>query len=181
MSEIARMKSTSGNNQESLPFIEKIGSASRDMVEKMNDIVWAVNPKNDQFENIILHMRAFAGELLAGKDIALHFQADDDLNNIKLPMENRKSFFLVFKEAINNAFKYSGAKNVKVEIFRTNHTLNLVVEDDGVGFNMNEDRLKTGGNGLKNMNTRASELNGNISITSEMGKGTKVSLAVNLS
>ncbi len=180
MSEIARMKSQSGNQQESIPMIEKIGSASREMVEKMNDIVWAVNPKNDNFENIILHMRAFGGELLAGKDIALHFKADSGLNNIRLSMEKRKSFFLVYKEALNNAYKYSGAKNVNVEISRTHHTLTLVVEDDGVGFNMHEDRLKTGGNGLKNMNTRAAEMNGNVSIISAPGRGTKVSLAVNL-
>ncbi len=180
MSEIARMKSKSDNMQESMPFIEKIGSASRDMVEKMNDIVWAVNPQNDNFENIILHMRAFGGELLAGKDIALHFKTDSGLNSIKLTMEKRKSFFLVYKEALNNAYKYSCAKNVKVEISKTNHTLKLVVEDDGVGFNMNENHLKIGGNGLKNMNTRAAELNGSISITSEPGHGTKVSLTVNL-
>jgi two-component sensor histidine kinase len=180
MSEIARMKSTSENKQDSIPFIEKIGSASREMVEKMNDIVWAVNPQNDHFENIILHMRAFGGELLAGKDIALHFKTDSGLNNIRLSMEKRKSFFLVYKEALNNAYKYSGAKNVNVEISKTNHTLKLVVEDDGVGFNINEDRLKTGGNGLKNMNTRAAELNGSISITSETGHGTTVSLTVNL-
>ena len=180
MSEIARMKSTSVGSQESIPFIEKIGSASRDMVDKMNDIVWAVNPKNDNFENIILHMRAFGGELLAGKDIELHFKTDGDLNNIKLSMEKRKSFFLVYKEALNNAFKYSGAKNVNVEISKINHQLKLIVEDDGAGFDINEDRLKTGGNGLKNMNTRAAELNGNISITSEPGNGTKVSLTVNL-
>ena len=95
-------------------------------------------------------------------------------------MEKRKSFFLVYKEALNNAYKYSGAKNVNVEISKTNHTLKLVVEDDGVGFNINEDRLKTGGNGLKNMNTRAAELNGNISIHSQIGQGTTVSLTVNL-
>ncbi len=179
MSEIARMKSTS-NTSESIPILEKIGSASREMVEKMNDIVWAVNPQNDHFENIILHMRAFGGELLAGKDIALHFKSDSGLNNIRLSMEKRKSFFLVYKEALNNAYKYSGAKNVNVEISKTNHTLKLVVEDDGVGFNINEDRLKTGGNGLKNMNTRAAELNGNISIHSQIGQGTTVSLTVNL-
>jgi two-component system, NarL family, sensor histidine kinase UhpB len=181
MSEIARMKSQSANQQESIPFIEKIGSASREMVEKMNDIVWAVNPQNDHFENIILHMRAFGGELLAGKDIALHFKSDSGLNNIRLTMEERKSFFLVYKEALNNAYKYSNAKNVNVDISKTNHTLKLVVEDDGVGFNMKEDRLKTGGNGLKNMNTRAAELNGSIAITSAPGHGTTVSLTVNLS
>ena len=181
MSEMARMKSQSDNQKESIPFIEKIGSASREMVEKMNDIVWAVNPANDQFENIILHMRAFGGELLAGKDIALHFKADSGLNGIRLSMEKRKSFFLVYKEALNNVYKYSNAKNVNVEISKTNHTLKLVVQDDGVGFNMHDDRLKTGGNGLKNMNTRATELNGTISIASETGKGTKVSLTVNLS
>ena len=63
---------------------------------------------------------------------------------------------------------------------RSHHALKLVIEDDGAGFNMNEDRLKTGGNGLKNMNTRAAELNGNISITSETGHGTTVILLVNL-
>lgn len=181
MSEIARMKSLSDNKQESIPIIEKIGSASREMVEKMNDIVWAVNPKNDQFENIILHMRAFGGELLAGKDIALHFKSDGDLNSIRLSMEKRKSFFLVYKEALNNAYKYSSAKNVNVDISKSNQTLTLMVEDDGVGFNMNIDRLKTGGNGLKNMNTRAAEMNGIVSITSAPGQGTKVSLTVNLS
>jgi signal transduction histidine kinase len=180
MSEIARMKSTSDNRQESIPIIEKIGSASREMIDKMTDIVWAVSPQNDNFENIILHMRAFGGELLAGKDIALHFKADSGLNNIILSMERRKSFFLVYKEALNNAFKYSGAKNVNIEISKTNHTLKLFVEDDGAGFNMNEDRLKTGGNGLKNMNARAAELNGNISIVSEPGHGTKINLTVNL-
>ncbi|MBK7682277.1 MAG: hypothetical protein IPJ26_07310 [Bacteroidetes bacterium] len=146
----------------------------------MNDIVWAVNPQNDHFENIILHMRAFGGELLAGKDIALHFKSDGGLNSIKLSMEDRKSFFLVYKEALNNAYKYSGAKNVNVDISKTNHLLKLVVEDDGVGFDIHEDRLKTGGNGLKNMNTRAAELNGIISITSSPGQGTTISLTVNL-
>ncbi len=180
MSEVARMKSTSGGSQESIPFLEKIGSASREMVDKMNDIVWAVSPQNDNFENIILHMRAFGGELLSGKNIALDFKTDNDLNNIILSMEKRKSFFLIYKEALNNAYKYSGARNVTVEISKINHTLTLVIEDDGVGFNMNEDRLKTGGNGLKNMNTRAAELNGSISITSENGRGTRVSLTVNL-
>ena len=164
-----------------MTLIEKIGSASRDMIDKMTDIVWAVSPQNDNFENIILHMRAFGGELLAGKDIALHFKSDSELNSIILSMEKRKSFFLVYKEALNNAYKYSGAKNVKVEILKTNHTLKLVVEDDGCGFNMNEDRLKTGGNGLKNMNTRAAEMNGIVSITSAPGQGTKVSLTVSLS
>ncbi len=180
MSEIVRMKSQSDNRQESMPLIEKIGSASREMIDKMSDIVWAVSPQNDNFENIILHMRAFGGELLAGKDIALHFKADSGLNNIMLSMEKRKSFFLVYKEALNNAFKYSGAKNVKVEISKFNHSLKLIVEDDGVGFNINEDRLKTGGNGLKNMNTRAAELNGNILITSEVRNGTRIILTVNL-
>lgn len=179
MSEIVRMKSKS-TVPELVLSIEKIGNTSREMIEKMNDIVWAVNPKNDHFENILFNMRTFAGELLAAKDIMFHFKADDGLSNVKLPMEKRKSFFLVFKEAINNAYKYSGAKNVRVEISKTNHQLKLVVEDDGSGFNLNDDRLKMDGNGLKNMKTRADELNGKFSITSETGLGTKVNLTVNL-
>jgi signal transduction histidine kinase/TolA-binding protein len=181
MSEVARMKSASGGSHESIPFLEKIGSASREMVDKMNDIVWAVSPQNDNFENIILHMRAFGGELLSGKNIALDFKSDSGLNNIMLSMEKRKSFFLIYKEALNNAYKYSGAKNVTVEITKTNHLLTLIVKDDGIGFNMNENRLKTGGNGLKNMHARAAELNGTLSMTSAPGQGTMLRLTVNLS
>ena len=95
-------------------------------------------------------------------------------------MEKRKSFFLVYKEALNNAYKYSGAKNVTVEISKTNYTLKLLVEDDGVGFNLNEDRLKTGGNGLKNMKARAEEIKALFNVTSVINEGVKIELAFNI-
>lgn len=181
MSEIARMK-TKSSNTELTPSIEKIGITSREMIEKMNDIVWAVNPKNDHFKNIIIHMRSFAGELLAGKDIALHFKTDPGLNAIKLSMEKRKSFFLIFKEAIHNSFKYSGAKNVNVEISKSNHSMKLIVEDNGRGFDplLIEEGQGEVRNGLQNMKTRAGEIDGNLTITSVINKGTKIELSVKL-
>ena len=176
MSEIARMK-TKSLLPEIEPAIEKIGNTSREMIDKMNDIVWAVNPKNDKFGNILIHMRSFAGELLAGKDISLHFKTAPEINSVKLSMEKRKSFFLIFKEAINNAYKYSGSKNVIVKIEKSNHSMKLIIEDDGCGFDF---KKEYDGNGLQNMKSRADEIDGELNISSEINKGSKIELTVHL-
>ncbi len=155
-------------------LLNKMGVASRNMIDTMNDIVWTINPKNDQFENILQRMQYFAGELLSGKNILLQFNADENIKNIKLPMEKRKNFYLIFKEAINNAYKYSNAKMVNVSIAETSNKLVMIITDGGIGFESSDKTL--GGNGLKNMQTRAKEINAQLQITSWLNKGTRIEL-----
>ena len=96
--------------------LEMIGEASRKIIDAMSDIVWTINPENDSFENIILRMRSLAFNLLRAKNIEFTFRADESLNNIKLSMENRRNFFLIFKEAINNLVKYADASKVSIQL-----------------------------------------------------------------
>ncbi len=151
-----------------------MGSASRSMIDRMNDIVWAINPKNDEFENILQRMQYFAAELLAAKNILLHFDVDKDMQKIKLPMEKRKNFYLIYKEAINNAYKYAEGKNVNVSIAEKDNSLIMIITDNGNGFDM--DSKSVNGNGLGNMKTRAEEIHAKLDITSWPGKGTRVYL-----
>jgi signal transduction histidine kinase len=172
-SEIAgRQLQTNLGNAEIL--LEKMGTASRNMIDTMNDIVWAVNPKNDSFKNILERMQYFAGELLSGKDILLQFDVDKKVGAVKLPMEIRKNFYLIFKEAINNSYKYANGKNVNVSIGQEGQDIIMLIADDGEGFELESKALI--GNGLTSMHIRAKEMNAQLSIKSWLKKGTRIEL-----
>ncbi len=171
-SEVA-VKNLNTDADKAKTLIYKMGDVSRNMIDTMNDIVWSINPKNDQFENILQRMKFFAGELLSGKNILLEFTAAESIKNIKLPMEKRKNFYLIFKESINNAYKYSGSNVVWVSISEASDKLTMIIKDSGIGFN---NLNKNKGNGMENMRARAKEIHAAISIKSETGKGTTVEL-----
>ena len=166
------------NTQNAKSILQKMGSASRNMIDTMNDIVWSINPVNDQFENILQRMQYFAGELLSGKNILLQFEAQEEVKDIRLPMVKRKDFYLIFKEAVTNAYKYSSAKNVNVSIGMESGKLIMIISDDGAGFESTDYTL--GGNGLINMQTRAKEINAQLHIKSWPQKGTRIELKMDV-
>ncbi len=165
------------NTENAKVLLDKMGTASRNMIDTMNDIVWTVNPKNDDFENILQRMQYFAGELLSAKNILLQFNVDENVKNIKLPMGKRKHFYLIFKEAINNAYKYAESKTVNVTITKQAQNIVMIISDDGAGF---ETEKISDGNGLKNMQSRAKEINAQVNIISWPTKGTRIELCMPL-
>jgi len=174
-SEIAS-KQMETNSENARSLLHKMGIASRNMIDTMNDIVWAVNPKNDYFENILFRMQYFAGELLSGKDILFQFTVDEKTKSIRLPMGKRKNFYLIFKEAVTNAYKYSNGKTVTVSIGLQLSNLVMSISDDGEGFEV-ANKAETG-NGLKNMMARAREINAILEIISPTKPGTCIELRV---
>jgi two-component sensor histidine kinase/sugar lactone lactonase YvrE len=159
-------------------YIGKIGDNSQRMMEAMDDIVWAIKPDNDTMQRLIARMREFATNVLEAKDILIEFSADDSLNDLKPDMEYRRDLFLLFKEAVNNAAKYSQATKVTIQIATEFNKLKLVVTDNGKGFDIKE---ADSGNGLGNMQRRAATLRGNLKIISDPGKGTTITLTSPLS
>jgi signal transduction histidine kinase len=160
-------------SKEVIPALETIGESSRKMLDAMADIVWTINPENDQLEKIIMRMRSFAYELLGAKQIDFEFESDDDVSNIKLPMEARRNLYLIFKEATNNMVKYAGANKAMFAIKTEKDKLTMIIRDYGRGFDMNKEML---GNGLKNMRKRAMDIGAQLLVHSLPGKGTTVKL-----
>jgi len=156
-------------------YISKISDNSQRMMEAMDDIVWSIKPSNDTMQRVTARMREFATNVLEAKDIALHFVVDDDVFNVKLDMEARRDFFLIFKEALNNAAKYSKATEVWVDVSMQNKMLSFTIKDNGIGFDVEK---ADGGNGLGNMQKRADGMNGKLRIRSAGGEGTEVKLVV---
>jgi len=170
------VKKQTGNGQSPAhENIEKIGEFSREMIGEMNDIVWAINPANDKFEKIEDRMQNFASTLLAAKNIQFNFRTDGQIKNILLGMQQRKNLYLIFKEAVNNAAKYADCSIMTVRICKEDHHILLNIADNGKGFILAD---CADGNGLKNMQARAAEVNGKINIESRPGKGTSISLSI---
>jgi signal transduction histidine kinase len=139
--------------------------------------VWAIKPSNDSMQKVICRMREFATNVFEAKDIDLDFRTDEGAQEAQLDMEARRDFFLIFKEAANNAAKYSACSHASVSIFTEHRKLMLEVRDNGSGFDV---AAADGGNGLGNMKKRADALKGKITINSHPGAGTTVKLAVPL-
>jgi signal transduction histidine kinase/ligand-binding sensor domain-containing protein len=179
-SQVAKIYKQKDRQDDLQNTLEKISGISGEMISEMNDIVWAINPRNDNMTTILQRMDSFAKPLLASQEIQFHFTYDPSLKLINLEMTKRKNFYLIFKESVNNALKYSGAKNLWVVIKHHQHRLTLVIRDDGQGFDMSTQKQNASasmsGNGLQNMKMRAREMSGTFELESQPGKGTRIHL-----
>lgn len=157
--------------------LKKIAYHSARMMENMSDIVWSINPKNDLLEQVVFKMKEFAAEILEPKDIDYAFNIEDNIKTLNLDAEKRKNIFLIFKEAVNNAAKYSEGNKLTISLWMQQDTLHLSVKDNGKGF---EPTTAAHGNGLKNMEDRAHSMNGKMMQASQPGTGTTIQLEVPL-
>jgi two-component system, NarL family, sensor histidine kinase UhpB len=155
--------------------LRRISQHARKTMDSMSDIVWSINPSNDSFERVLVRMRELAAELCEAQQIKLVFDAPAQAEAIKLQPEQRKNFFLIVKEALNNAVKYSGCTELQVQVRQEENALHLIIADKGRGFN--EQEVKKG-NGLHNMKTRAEKIGALLSIQSTPGRGTEIRLSL---
>ena len=174
LSQIALNQQT-GNGQ-TADLLGKISRNSQRMLDSMLDIVWTTKSVNDNLDSVSVKMREFAAEVFEAQGISYEVVVDEKLSGKKLPANQQYNFYLIFKEAINNVAKYSEAKKVSVKMFYQEKILNLAIEDDGIGFEPST--VKGAGNGLKNMERRATELDGTLYIKSVLKKGTQVLLEI---
>jgi signal transduction histidine kinase len=156
-----------------LANLRKIKDRSSAIMEKMDDIVWAINPQHDTMEQLLFRMKEFAAETLEPLNIQYAFEETGDFSAIKLDIKKRKDLYLLFKEGINNAAKYSQCAHLNIRLQQQGDFLHMEINDDGKGFV--EDQVR-GGNGLSNMRERATAMAAKILIDSSLGKGTRIVL-----
>lgn len=149
-----------------------IADISRELIDSMSDIVWAINPTRDSLRDLGQRMRAFATEIFSAQEVALGFQAPADEHRVPIGADLRRHAFLVFKEAVNNAASHSSCRRVEVSLGLDDRWLTLTVADDGRGFA----RAEGDGHGLSAMAARARAVGGELSVRSQPGQGTTVTL-----
>lgn len=180
LSEIAAHQIPAEQKQITEP-LKTIAGTSREMVDSMSDIVWAINPAKDHLSDLIGRMRNLAGEMTELRDIRLKVSTVGVENaDLTLGADLRREVFLIFKECLNNLVKHSACDTAEIEFRLAGGVFIISVKDNGRGFDLNSaNGAETrGGNGLPNMKKRAANLGGSFEIRSETGNGTTAVLSV---
>jgi signal transduction histidine kinase len=154
----------------------RISDATHDLVDNLDAIVWAVNPKNDSFNRFVFYLYEYVPRYLEATSIRCLFDVPQPLLTTPLSSTIRHDLFLVLKEALNNIVKHAQATEVRLSLRIENGALIMTLADNGQGFPAGNTSLF--GNGLNNMRDRVEKVGGSFELHSEAGKGTSIALRI---
>ena len=172
-SHIAKEQIKAQSSDDLLSSLNIMQESSGDMVKKLNDIIWLLNPEQASLQQLVEKLEEYIRQLAEYKNVSVSVDIIDSIAAIKLPLEVRRNIFLIFKEAINNSFKYSQADSISLMINSAESNLVFTLQDDGIGFEI--ENVKRG-NGLNNMQSRANEIGAILHLDTSPGRGTRLVL-----
>lgn len=156
------------------PSLEKIKDRSSEIMDSVSDIVWTINPLNDNLGRLLVRMKEFAEEILTPV-LSYDFIEEGDFSTLKPGIKLKRDVYLFFKESLTNAVKYSRGTAVVIKLVARRQELTMQISDNGIGFNPDS---VTGGNGLANLKSRAKLMNAAVTIDAAPEKGTVITLKV---
>ncbi len=157
-------------------MLAEISSEARELAETTSDIVWAVDPRKDDLESLLIRLRRFASDLLEAKEIDLRFELPPRSALVGLAPETRRELYLLLKEALHNVARHSRATKAAVRVEIRDGVLFCEVWDDGIGIDPQYAAAAeaAGRRGLVGMRERARVLGGEINLVSAPGEGTRL-------
>jgi signal transduction histidine kinase len=171
------------NSGHALETMSEIKDSSIMLMERMDDIVWSINPRNDSLENLLMRVKHFATTLFEAKEVDYSIDIQENIHEVRLPTDYRQHIYLVLKEAINNLVKYAKATKAEIRISfgkpdsGSPPVLELSVWDNGRGFDASG---QSRGNGIPGMRRRAELMNADLILQSAPGEGTLIVLRVTI-
>jgi signal transduction histidine kinase len=156
--------------------IETISLTARQAIKALDEIVWAVNPRNDTLPHLVDYASQFAVDYLTVAGIRCRLDLPDDIPQREVSTDVRHNLFLVVKEALHNIVKHAGATEVRIRMGLGDEGLRFSIEDNGRGFDHPPDHA--GADGLRNMRQRVADVGGRCTIESRPGAGTTVSFDI---
>jgi signal transduction histidine kinase len=118
-------------------------------------------------------------EKYAGLKVNKFFDENESWKDISF--EKSVNLYRLIQEALNNILKHANAKNIYIKITNQSQQINVLIEDDGDGFDTNQSAENVNaGKGLSSMNQRAELSGGKCIIESKPGKGTKINIVIPL-
>jgi signal transduction histidine kinase len=169
LSKMASGKANENNTDKGM--LETIAGNTKEVIDKMSDIVWMMNPKYDEGESVREKLEQYISRMQTATSSSIHLNIDKKIDAIKFPMETRKTILLVCKEALNNALKYADAAVINIYLSTIDKNIYFIVSDNGKGFDI---EIADNGNGLGIMALRAKNCNGNLTVQSSAGNGTEI-------
>jgi signal transduction histidine kinase/ligand-binding sensor domain-containing protein len=152
--------------------VEKISATARQAIKSLDEIVWAVNPRNDTLGQLMDYTGQYALDFLEWAQIRCRLDFPEPIPERRIPANVRHNLFLVVKEALNNVVKHAQAHEVRLRLATTVEAVQIEIQDDGRGFGQAPD--SAGADGLRNIRQRIKEIGGTCRIDSQVGAGTKI-------
>jgi len=157
-------------------YLQRISDTTHQVIRLLDEVVWAVNPRNDNLRDLLRYLGQFAVEFLSGAGIKCRLNLPEPIPARPISADVRHNLFMAAKEALNNVVRHARAGEVQVSAEITGSSLRLTIEDDGQGFGPAPDPVSA--DGLRNMRQRMEETGGHCEIESVPGKGTRVTFCV---
>ena len=173
LTQLAQEQFKQPDNGTTYELLQKINGYTNEVIEKVSDMAWLLKPSQESILMLTEKLKTYSQATAGTKKIKVHFDTAPESLTKELSLQQRKAIYLISKEAINNAVKYSECKNIYYTIHSNGDMVSLIIRDDGKGF---AEKNNPGGNGLQNMRARAEEIKAVIKINSETGKGTIIEL-----
>jgi two-component sensor histidine kinase len=166
-------KRLNGSHENVKDLLERISSNSTESATLINDTIWALNPAYDSFDKLLERIKSFALGLFSANDIAFTIENNLIQTQFELSIEQRRNLYHIIKESINNIIKHASATKVFLRINEDKNGINIIIEDNGVGFCT---KTEYEGNGMKNYKIRTIGDEIKVEVTSEIDVGTKVAV-----
>ncbi|RYD41897.1 MAG: hypothetical protein EOP85_11985 [Verrucomicrobiaceae bacterium] len=151
--------------------LDELSNKARMLGLTLDEIVWAVNPREDTLASLLDYLASFATEFLDRAGITLRINIASGMPDLPLDATVRHSVFLAVREAFNNMVKHSEAKSAWLNVSLTEDILDISVEDDGKGV---DDYALGRGHGLRNFEVRMQACGGTSRVSLRPGGGTAV-------
>jgi len=164
-------KAMHDNPSKAKEILEKISESTREVMDNISDIVWAMHPVEKDDKSFAGRIKNYGTDLLSQRNIECKYNIDQQAERKLIKPEARKNILLIVKEALNNISKYSEASQAEINISINKTHLHISITDNGKGFDPDK---RINGKGLQNMKQRAILMGGNMTNTSSPGKGTTI-------
>ncbi|HEV2453533.1 MAG TPA: two-component regulator propeller domain-containing protein, partial [Verrucomicrobiae bacterium] len=166
--------------------MRSISDDSREVLQSLDEIVWAVNPQKDSLEHLVSYIGQYAGDYFRRTDIECDLEVPAEVPTQPISSQARHHIFLAVQEALANILKHSHGTRAKIVVSCAGGRLEITISDNGVGFDPIDGEANSADsaagfcNGLRNMRQRLAELNGRFAVESHPGRGTTVRFVLSL-
>ena len=162
--------------------LESLKDITRSNLKDVRKIIYDLRPMTLDDLGLIPTLERYIYNFMKESSILVELKILGDVSSFESAMEI--AVFRIIQEALNNVQKHSHARKVDITVEKTSVRFNVLISDDGVGFNKEEDAIdkdiRSGGFGLMSMKERAELLNGKLKVKSSPGMGTKIYLSIPL-
>ena len=155
--------------------LSDINSFASSTISQLRDTIWAMNKNEITYGDFYGRLLTFIEKAkLVKDDIEFHFSSTIT-SSPKFSSVQGINIFRVIQESINNSIKYAEATEINIQLSENKEIIEISIEDNGIGFDINEIEF---GSGLNNMQYRMTEINADFDIISKPTLGTKIELLI---